>query len=77
MALGWPARLHNIVDVVLRLRSTTREASGVVNVSFWISKTVTDIYLKQVIVEEHMKEVYYFTTKKLLFKKAQRIRTTN
>ena len=36
----------------------------------YISKTVTDIYLKQVTVEQHMKEMYYLGTKKLLVKKA-------
>ena len=35
-----------------------------------ISKTVTDIYLEQVIVQQHMKEMYYSETKKFLFKNA-------
>ena len=49
---------------VLRLRSTAREASGIVNLSLCVSKTVTDIYLKQVTVEQHMNEIYYLKDKK-------------
>ena len=35
----------------------------------WHSINVTDIYLKQAIVPQHMKEVYYLEMKKLLFEK--------
>ena len=31
---------------------------------------MTDIYLKQVAVQQHMKEMYYSETKKLMFKNA-------
>ena len=33
-------------------------AGGCWHSRFHISKTVTDIYLKQVIVQQHMKEIY-------------------
>ena len=36
----------------------------------YISKTVTVVYVKQVTVEQHIKEIYYLETKKFLFKKA-------
>ena len=37
--------------------------------SKFISKNITDIYFKQVIVSQHMKEIYYLEMKKLLFEK--------
>ena len=51
----------------LRLQSTAREAAGIVNL--FISKKISDIYFKQVIVSQHMKEIYYLEMKKLLFEK--------
>ena len=42
------------------------EAAGIVNSSLYISKPVTDVYLKQVTVEQHIKEIYYLEAKKLL-----------
>ena len=36
---------------------------------FSISKPVTDIYLKQVTVEQHMKEIYYLEAKSFFLKK--------
>ena len=50
----------------LRLRSTAPKAVGIANLSLYISKPVTDIYLKHVTVEQHMKEIYYLEPKKLL-----------
>ena len=43
-----------------------REAAGIVNLLFNISKTITDIIFKQVTVEQHMKVMQ--TKKKVLFK---------
>ena len=46
----------------LRLRSTALWAVGIVK-----TVHVTDIYLKQVAVKQHMKGIYYSETKKSLY----------
>ena len=41
-----------------------------VNLLLYISETVTDIYFKQVVVQQHMKEIYSSELKKQLLKHA-------
>ena len=49
-----------------RLRSTAPKAVGIVNILLYYLQPVTDIYLKQVTVKQHMKDIYYLEAKKLL-----------
>ena len=54
----------HITELSLRLQSTAPKAADLVNLYF---KTVTDIHLKQVAVQQQMKEIHFSGTKKRLF----------
>ena len=44
----------------LRLQSTAPKAVGIVNLLLKFSKTITDINLKQVTVQQQMKEIHFW-----------------
>ena len=60
----------------LRLQSTALKAVGIVNLLLKFFKTVTDIHLKQVTVQQQMKEIHFWRQKCVCFKTPQCIRTS-
>ena len=54
--------------ILLTVKVTINCAEGCWHSKFIVLKTVTDIYLEQVTVQQHMNKIYYSERNKLLFK---------